>query len=283
MEKPHSTHSSEKVVEILKDLVEGTPDAFCILAGPSRLHEARGYVASSFSIGDENSRLALREGRIDPEKLGLHLTEAEMEKVKETGVPAGGNDRIIAAAEMSKVFPEAKLVTVTRPRSDAEPTYASIIEEGLRRRGVDEDHIVSEGEDAVAVDTITEFKEYAKLWREHGWKNIAFILPAWHVPRASALLNHIEDFSVSDTDEDKAVITKFIEAIKSKELTIQFLDTTTVLSASSNKFKRFFEEDLANDPGMQLREAMEASAMEQIQSGTYGNKTLTHKIWEDKP
>jgi len=282
-EVPSFHNSHEKTKEALLELVEGTPDAFCILAGPSRLHEARGYVASSFAIGDENSRLAIQEGRIDFEKLGLHLTPEQIAKVKKTGVPAGGNDRIIAAAKLYSAFPDAEIATVTRPRSDDEPTYATIIEEGLIRRGVPEAHILSEGEEAVAIDTITEFKEYIKFWKENGWTNMAFVLAKWHVPRATALLNHIEDFSGDDSQEQKELIAEFIEAIRTGELTVQFLDTTTVLSAVSSKFRHFFEDELAHDAGMLLREAMEVSAMEQIEAGTYGGKQLTHKIWQDKP
>lgn len=280
-EKPHLP-KLENENKALKELVEGTPDAFCILSGPSRFHEARGYLPSSFGIGDENSRLAVNEGRIDPEKLGLHLTEEELLKVRENGVPAGGNDRVIATSLMHQVFPEAKLIAVTRPRSEEEPTYATIIEKELLRRGVPEDKILSEGEEASAVDTITEFKAHARLWKENEWTNIAFILSAWHVPRASALLNHIEDF-IDDEEEDKNTLLEFVEAIRNNKLKVQFLDTTSVLSASSTKFKKFFEEKLANDPGMKLRVAMETSALEQIKSGTYGGRTLTHKIWKDKP
>lgn len=283
MEKVPESHPNGESIESLKELIEGTPDAFCILAGPSRFHEARGYVPSSFAVGDENSRLAIKEGRIDPEKLGVHLTPAEMEQVKESGVPAGGNDRVVAAAKMHAVFPDAQLVTVTRPRSAEEPTYATIIEEELIRRDVPEDRIISEGEEAVAVDTITEFKEFARLWKEHEWKNIVFILSEWHVPRASALFNHVEDFIDNDSEAQKELLSEFIEAIKSNKLTVQFLDTTKVLSTSNSRFKKFFEETLKNDPGMRLREAMEKSALEQIESGTYGGKTLTHKIWNDKP
>ena len=282
VEKAPESHFSEAGHEALKMLVEGEPDAFCILAGPSRFHKARGYIPSSFAVGDENSRLAIKEGRIDLEKLGVYLSQEEMEHVKESGVPAGGNDRVIAAAKMHTAFPDAHIVAVTRPRNTEEPTYATVIEEGLKRRGVREDQILSEGEAAAAVDTITEFKEYARLWKEYGWKNIVFILSEWHMPRAEALFNHIEDFCDNDSEEQKILLSEFIEAIKSNSLTVQFLDTTKVLSASGSKFKRLFEETLVDDPGMRLRVAMEKAALGQIRSGAYGGKTLTHKIWEDK-
>ncbi len=283
MEKIPQPNHLEKEKETLKQLVVGFPDAFCILAGPSRFDKTRGYVPSSFGIGDENSRLAIESGHINLEKLDIHLTPEEMEHMRKNGVPAGGNDRVIAVAKIHEVFPEAQIVTVTRPRNEDEPTYATIIEEELRRRGVKDDSIVSTGEHAVAVDTITEYKEHARLWREHGWKNIVFVLSAWHEPRAEALLNHIEDFVDNSPDGQNTALVEFVEAIRNGELTVQFLNTSAVLSASSGKYKRFFEEKLAHDPGMRLREAIEKSAVEDITSGTYGGKTLKHKIWEDKP
>jgi len=282
MEKIPHTSAHEEWHEALKGLVEGTPDAFCILSGPSRFHEERGYVPSSFSVGDENSKLAMKEGRIDLEKLGVFLTPEEIEQVKERGVPAGGNDRVIATALMHEVFPDAKLATVTRPRSADEPTYATINEKGLLQRGVRESNILSQGEDAVAIDTITEFKEFARMWREYGWTNIVFILSEWHIPRAGALFNHIEDFVDQENEDQKLLIREFTQAIRNGALMIQFLDSTAVLSNRSSKFATFFEEKLANDPGMSVRVALETAAVEQIKAGSYGGRTLTHKIWEDK-
>lgn len=255
-EKFNPQHSSEKTKEHLQNLVEGVPDAFFVLSGNMRWSEAKAkYVTSSFGVGDENSARAL----------GVAL-------------PAGGRDRVLAMAAMHEAYPEAYLVTMTKPRDGDMPTYASLIKNELMAKGVAGERILLE---EVSVDTITEYKEAARFWKEHGWSTVVFVLAEWHVPRATALFNHIEDFA--DTDEEKALLTEFAEAIKTGRLVVQFLDTATVLSTKSDKYKRFFEEKLANDPGMQARIAAEAKALEQIGGGMYGGRTLTHKIWEGKP
>jgi uncharacterized SAM-binding protein YcdF (DUF218 family) len=247
---------NEGIQKRLGKLVKGTPDAFFVLVGPIQFNEQKGrYVSSSFGAGDENSARALG-----------------------TALPAGGRDRVLATAEMSHVFPNAFVVSMTRSRDEHRPTIASVVARELIMKGVDEDHVLLE---EVSVDTITEYKEAAKFWKDKGWRNIIFILAEWHVPRATALFNHIEDFA--DTDEEKQLISEFVEAIKSGALTVQFLDTTKVLSTRSSKYKWFFEEKLAQNPGMQARIAAEKKGVAQIAAGAYAGKTLTHKIWEDKP
>ena len=213
------------------------------------------YVTSSFGVGDENSARALG-----------------------TALPAGGRDRVLATVEMHRAYPEAYLVAMTKPRDENKPTYASLIKSELLEKGVDEKQILLE---EVSVDTIAEYKESARFWKTHTWKNIVFVLAEWHVPRATALFNHIEDFS--DSEGDTELLSEFAEAIRSGALRVQFLNTTNILSTRSRHYKRLFEEKLANDPGMQARVSAEKKAVEQIVGGTYGGKALTHKIWGDKP
>lgn len=256
MEKVPQSHPSQETREALRNLVKGTPKAFCILVGPIEYKEQKGrYVTSSFGVGDENSARALG-----------------------TALPAGGRDRVLATAEMHRVFPEAYVVAMTKSRDERKPTLARIVANELSEKGVDESKILLE---EVSVDTITEYKEAAKLWKKHGWQSVVFILAAWHVPRAEALFNHIEDFA--DSDEEAKLLSEFAEAVKTGTLTVQFLDTTEVLSTRSSKFKWFFDEKLAKDPGMQARIVAEKGAVEQIKAGTYNKRTLTHKIWDDKP
>jgi uncharacterized SAM-binding protein YcdF (DUF218 family) len=253
----------KETTEALKNLVKGRPNAFLVLTGNMRelspasskaILDGRKYKTSSFGVGDENSVRAL----------GVSL-------------PAGGRDRVLAAVEMHRAYPDAYVVSMSKSRDEKKPTYAMIIAKELAEKGVDEKKILLE---EVSVDTITEFKEAAKLWKKHGWDNIVFILAEWHVPRATALLNHIEDFT--DTDEERKLLSEFVECIQTDKLTVQFLDTTKVLSTQSSKYKYFFEKRLANDPGMQARIRAEEGGIQQIAEGTYGGRTLTHKIWKDK-
>ena len=266
----------------LQNLVEGgAPDAFCVLAGPNRFHEARGYVPASFNEGDERSALALKDEKIVASLLQRGITLKEIEEAKKSGLPTGANDRIIAAAAMYDAFPHVDIVTVTRPTDrPEEPTYASVIANGLRRRGVPDEDIFSQGENAHAVNTVTEFKEFARLWKEEGWKNIVFITAKWHVPRAEALFNHIVDFA--EDVYEAALLTEFTDAIKTKQLSVQFLDTTQILLSKSPKFEGVLKK-VEESPGMKTRTLLEENAVQQIARGSYGTKILTHKISANRP
>lgn len=243
------------VPAVLKGLVDGVPDAFFIFAGAMKYDETRGeYVTASFDTHDENSALA-------------------------TGVPlpSGGRDRVLVACEMHDVFPEAYLVAMSKTRDGNKPTYASVTRKELLEKGVDDHRILLRD---VSIDTVTELKETARLAIERGWSNVALIVSKWQVPRAEALLNHVEDFA--DRDEDD-LLSSFTNAIKNGTLLVQFLDTTTILSTIHDTYRRFFEETLTGDSGMQARIRAEAESIRQIAGGTYGGRMLTHKIWEGKP
>ncbi|MDP1760341.1 MAG: ElyC/SanA/YdcF family protein [Candidatus Woesebacteria bacterium] len=245
----------EGALVALRGLVEGTPDAFFIFAGAMTYDETKDeYVTASFDTYDENSMLA-------------------------TGVPlpSGGRDRVLATCEMHGVFPEAYFVAMSKTRDGNKPTYASVTRKELLEKGVEDHRILLQD---VSVDTVTELKETARLAIEREWSNVVLIVSRWQVPRAEALLNHIEDFA--DRDEDK-LLSSFANAIKTGTLLVQFLDTTTVLSAINDTYTRFFGETLASDPGMLARIRAEAEGVRQIAEGTYGGRMLTHKIWEGKP
>lgn len=238
----------------LRELVKGTPDAFFILTGAMRLDPIRGYVSGSFNTVDENSKRA-------------------------TGVAAatGGNDRILAAAAMHDAFPEAVMVAMSVPRDmkPGQPTYARLIADELTHMGVDTDQILLEEH---SVDTITEFVEAAKIWKANEWSNVAFVLADFHIPRATALFNHIENFA---SEEDAPLLSEFVIAIKTGKLKVQFLSTTKVLLTRSKKYEPVFEA-LDKDPGMRQRIAIEENAVAQIVSGVYGlgenQRQLTKKI-----
>lgn len=240
---------------MLKDLVQGTPDAFFIFAGAMKYDEAKGeYITASFDTHDENSVLAI----------GVAL-------------PCGGRDRVLTAFEMQRVFPEAYFVAMSKTRDGNKPTYASVTRKELLEKGVEDHRILLQD---VSVDTVTELKETARIVSERGWSNVVLIVSKWQVPRAEALLNHVEDFA--DKDEEM-LCSSFVNSIKTGTLLVQFLDTTAVLSTISDTYRRFFEATLATDPGMQARMRAEAEGVRQIAEGTYSGRTLTHKIWEWRP
>lgn len=251
IETPHR----QGIPDTLKGLVEGTPDAFLILAGAMTYDDATGeYLTASFDTYDENSAIAV----------GMPL-------------PSGGRDRVLAAFEMHGVFPDAYLVGMSKTRDDRKPTYAAVARKELLEKGVDEGRVLVQD---ASVDTVTELKATARLAQEYGWKNVVLIVSKWQVPRAEALLNHVEDFA---DEGEEALLAAFAEDLKNGTRRVQLLDTTTVLSTINDTYKRFFEETLAGDSGMQARLRAEVDSLRQIAGGSYGGRTLTHKIWAEKP
>lgn len=234
--------------------MEGEPDTFFILVGAMKYNDMKGrYENGAFGDADENSKLSTG-----------------------TSLATSGKDRMLAAAEMHKVFPEAFIVPMSKTRDESKPTYAAVTKEELLRKGVDEDVILLEEE---SVSTITEYKEGIKMTLENGWKNIVFITSDWHLPRVKVLFNHIENFA--DTEEEKEMMTTFVQQVREGKIRPQFLGSTRVLEVRSNHYKRLFEA-LEDFPGIQERIRVEARAVDQIRAGNYANREVPKKIYEDQ-
>lgn len=245
---------SEVKLEKLKSLVEGDPQAFFILVGAMKYNEMKGrYENGAFGDADENSKLS-------------------------TGTPlaTGGKDRMLAAAEMHKAYPNAFIVPMSKTRDESKPTYAAVTKDELVRKGVDEDMIILEEE---SVSTITEYKEAIKITLEKDWKNIVFITSDWHLPRVKALFNHIENFA--DTEEEKEMAATFVQRVREGKIIPQFLGSTRVLETRSNHYEKLFDA-LERFSGIQERAKVEAGAVEQIKSGNYAGREIPKKIYEDR-
>lgn len=235
----------------IKEIFEHEPDAVFVLTGAMKDNAGKNqklqrYESGSFSDVDENSGLA-----------------------------TGGKDRMLAAIEVQRVYPETTIVPMSRTRSSELPTYASVMRTELERRGVKSESIIEESE---SVDTITSFKQAARFMEEHGWKKAAFLSSAWHLPRSQALFNHIENFA--DTEEEKTLLTRFADQIRSGELEVQFVSSDDILSAVSSRYQQLFEA-VQKDPGVQARVALEKKALAQIQNGNYGKYTLAKKLYPE--
>lgn len=232
----------------IRELVRGEPDVVFILTGALKYNEQKGrYETGSFQDKDENSGLA-----------------------------TGGKDRVLAAAAIHGAFPDTAVVPMSRTRDPNLPTYASVMRGELERKGVPTEDIIEENE---SVDTITEFKQSARFVKEHGWKKLVFISSDWHLPRAEALFNHIENFA--DTPEEERSLTEFVDKIRTGEIDIQFIGAGKILSSTDRRYQSLFEK-LNADEGMKQRAALEESALAQIKNGTYGKYALTKKIFSDE-
>lgn len=246
MEQIFPSASIEKPPEqSIRELIDGDPDAIFVFGGSLRWNEKIGqYESGSFQNIDENS-----------------------------GTTTGGKDRVLAAVELHRVFSNANIVPMSRPRNAEQPTYASVMKGELISRGVPEESIT---ERDLSVDTITELREAIRLSEEKQWKSLCIVSSTWHIPRIRALLNHIENFV---TDPEELIrVQSFVEQVRSGSLEVQYISSEDVLTIKSSHYKKLFEE-LKNDEGYQKRLALEAKAVAQIDAGSYGPYTLTKKIF----
>ncbi len=248
---PEPNPEAEKL-SALRALIEGEPQAFFILVGAMKYNEIKKrYESGAFSDEDENSKLTTG-----------------------VGLATGGKDRVIAAAEIHKAYPGAKIIAMSKTRDAAKPTYAAVTRDELLQKGVASESIVLEEE---SVNTITEYKEAAKIWQDKKWDSIAFISSDWHLPRCQELFNHIENFA--DTEAETELLREFADAVRSGALQVQFVGTTSVLSVRSSHYKPLFKA-LENYPALNARIEQEQKALRQIEEGNYGGRTLTKRMYD---
>ncbi len=239
----------------VRELLDREPEVVFILTGAMKDNRAPGkenlksqrYESGSFSDVDQNSGLA-----------------------------TGGKDRMLAAVELERAYPGTTIVPMSRTRTPELPTYAAVMRTELERRGVPSEAVVEESE---SVDTITSYKQAARLIEDYGWKQVVFLSSAWHLPRSQALFNHIENFA--DTEEEMVLLTRFADQIRSGDLLVQFVSSDDILSATSSHYRQLFER-VKTDPGIQKRVELEKRALDQIKSGSYGKYTLTKTLSPEK-
>lgn len=261
----------ESKLEAVRDQFPHEPNAVFILVGAMKETKLKDRTSE-----DEDAKIETGEWRSgtfsDPDENGELATGVKM--------GTGGRDRVEAAAVIHQAFPNAVIVPMSRPRATHKPTYAAVAHTELLQMGVAAEQILLED---VSVNTITEFKEAAKMWKEHQWKNLVFISSNWHMPRVEALFNRLENFV---NPEEEQLINEFVTAIKNGELLIQFTGSTDILEIKNPRYREFIEKAEAS-PSMQLRIEAEKSTLVQMANGHYGplekgGKLTPKKIWSQK-
>lgn len=228
----------------IENIIEGTPDAVFVLTGSLKFKEQLGrWESGTYGDRDENS-----------------------------GLVTGGKDRTIAAAEISKHFPDMTIVTMSRPRDPEKPTYAGVMAEELYRMHVPQENVVQETE---STTTITEIKAIAKFVKQHGWRDILLLSSKYHLPRIQALLEHATDFS--DDAAEAELLRGFAERINSGKTRVQLVGSDDILMGRDEHYRRYFDR-LYTDPEYRKKVEAEQRAVRQIEeTRTYGHYKLSEK------
>lgn len=166
----------------------------------------------------------------------------------ENGLITGGKARVIAAAEISKKFPEAKIITTSKDaRESGRPTHAEVMAEELQKLGIHPETIIKEEK---SKDTLTELREMIKMIQQNNWKNVDVITNEYHISRVEAML----DVLLSETEKEKPLI--------------QLISAEKILETKSSHYKKLFDKVRQTD-GYRLRIEREQKGVEDFKQGIY--------------
>lgn len=182
------------------------------------------------------------------------------------GLVNGAKARVIACAEASFYFPEAKIVTTsyTRGKTSTMPTDAWVMMRELVKLGVDIERIILENN---SDNGITELKEMVKLVAINSWQKVAIITSDYHVPRICEMWRRIETF-MKPEDRDILEMELALGFMKAKQVEVNFVAAESILVLRSH-FYYFLLEIVRETDGYQKRLEAEARGLKDILEGRY--------------
>lgn len=216
------------------ELIGEAPDAVVVVSGASKYNDKKGrYEMGSFSDVDDS------------------------------GLVAGGKERVIAAVEMYNSFPGSTFVATSQNADPTIPTYASIIVAELIRMGIPAEKVVEENQSYRTVDGL---KHTLLLSRERGWNKIVFLTSGYHVPRVRTMLEHILEFS--QDKEEQALLLDIKKAIERGVFVVQVVSADDILPFRSKHYDTYLD-TVKELPGYQARVASEQKGVQDIKTGKY--------------
>jgi hypothetical protein len=264
--------------ESYKEQLQGiTPEAFFVLGGGNRKIED--------SKGNISYKTSPYTGKFFPAKTG------------------GAKARPIATVELSKYYPDAKIVTMShRPKTlytlteqatvSAEiPPFAQILAADIQRAGVAEQRIIQE---PASTSTLTEMMEVILMSANHDWKNVAIITNDYQIERGQKIVALLKDEDkrkqlreqlgvlFQAPDEQSAFSKKWqeleeaIAKIKTNNLNIVFASAENVLKKRSPHYETLVDELMELDGYKNVVEG-ERVGDEKIDSGEYDFAQPTFK------
>lgn len=183
-----------------------------------------------------------------------------------TGAITGGEARVVAGSELSKVFPELTFVTTSRGRKD-EPSHSTVQAAELEQLGVKDEKILLEEN---STTTITEFVEMIKIANEKAWDKIAILTSDYHIPRYKMmwekLANLIEGADVSDVYKEEFL--KALAEFKRNNSQIIFVGAEEVLEKVNDDYRVLVKEAKESE-GYKKRVELEEEGVKNLEENKY--------------
>ncbi len=191
-------------------------------------------------------------------------------KADQHGFPgAGGKARVIAGAYAARHFPDVPVVATSCDREGSErPVHAEIIAKELKGMKVENTIILEEN----STNTTEQVSEALKLGAKMGWKKIAIITGAYHIPRAKRMYDIImRRERLLNTLEDEE-LEKAIHVLKKNGTEVAFVSDEKILAGIEGGHWVGYFDEVKKTPGYKARKDIEAQGCRQLDDGTYGTK-----------
>ena len=183
-----------------------------------------------------------------------------------SGAIAGGQARVAAGAELSKVFPELTFVTTSHCRED-EPSEAAVMATELKQLRVKDDKILLEEK---STTTVTEFVEMIKIADEKGWSQIAILTSDYHIPRCKIMWKKLANLidGADFSDDYKKEFSRALAEFKQNNSQIIFVGAEEVLEKVNDDYRVLVKEAKESD-GYKKRVELEKEGVKNLQENKY--------------
>ena len=229
-------------------------------------HTIRERVLADFD-GEAPDAIFPLSGSIIQRKDGRYESVGSSD-LSEHGLVTIGRARVIAGAEIAKLFPESAIVANSYNRFNPdEPTMALVVQGELRRRGVPEEQIILEEE---SFSTITQYVEMVKLAVEKKWTKLTILINEYYTPRATALFEHLD--TIVQDDEFQRTLQEF----KDMGAEVAFIESDEILGMMSERFTRHLDA-VKQTPAYQETVAKEAQGLKDLLAGKYKFSPIPEK------
>lgn len=177
----------------------------------------------------------------------------------------GGVYRMLAAAEMAKLFPNAPIITNSID-NQTKTSHAKVYAKQLEKHGVDPKRITLQEKSRSTRD---EFKEMVMMAVDNDWKGpIAMVTNDYHIERSVVTFVKLGTLLGNYDPEFRQILNEFY----ARDIKVLFVSAEKVLGIVNPKYKDFFGKLKTREPfagNIALREKMEASGVKALQDNTY--------------
>lgn len=172
----------------------------------------------------------------------------------------GGKARVIAAAEIARVFPDIQIVTSSKDDINSETHAKVMADELINQYGVNKDRITLEEN---SVSTQTELIEMVKMAIKNNWQSVAVLTNDYHLARNLEMFVNLDKLADPKDEEFKTAWEKF-----QADVSCVFIGAETILPLRSPRYETLIEK-VEETESYKRRLEFEAKGVQALEEKTY--------------